>query len=173
MDEFLEILKYTLPAFIVFLTTLILIRGFFRNEQQRRSLHESELNREKTLPLRMQAFERMALFLERISPESMVIRVNKPDMSAGQLQSELLSAIRSEYEHNVAQQVYIGIETWELIKNAKNNVISLVNAAADQLKADATSLALSQKIFEQLIQLKSPPTAQALDSLKKEMGSLF
>jgi hypothetical protein len=173
MNEILEILKYTLPALLVFLTTLILIKGFFRNEEQRRSMHESELNREKTLPLRMQAYERMALFLERISPEALVIRVSKPEMTASQLQSELLSAIRSEYEHNLAQQVYLSLNTWELIKSAKNNVISLINTAADQLKDDATSMTLSQKIFEHLIQLKTPPTTQALESLIKEMERLF
>lgn len=173
MNDILEILKYTIPALIVFLTTAVLIRGFFRNEEQRRSMHETDLNREKTLPVRMQAYERMVLFLERISPESLIMRVNKPNMTAAQLQSELLSTIRSEYEHNVAQQVYISSETWESIKTAKNNIISLVNSAADQLKDDATSLTLSQKIFEQLIQLKSVPTSQALESLKKEMERLF
>jgi len=173
MDEILEILKYTVPALIVFLTTLILIRGFFRNEEQRRSRQESDLNREKILPLRMQAYERMALFLERINPESLVLRVSRPDMSAGQLQAELLSSIRTEYEHNVAQQVYVGIESWELIKTAKSNVISLINSAADQLKDDASSLSLSQKIFEQIVQLKNPPTSEALDSLKRDMERLF
>ena len=136
-------------------------------------MHATELNREKTLPVRMQAFERMALFLERISPESLVMRINKPNMTAAQLKSELLLTIRTEFEHNVAQQVYISSETWELIKSAKNNVISLVTTASDQVKDDATSLTLSQKIFEQLIQLKSPPTSQALESLKKEMKRLF
>ena len=173
MNEFLEILKYSLPALVVFLTTLVLIRGFFRNEELRRSRHESSQNRELTLPLRMQAHERMALFLERIHPESLVLRINKPGMTASQLQSELLSAIRSEYEHNVAQQVYVSIESWELIKNARNSVISMINSAAGQLKDDATSLTLSQKIFEQLIQLKNPPTSQALDSLKRDMEGLF
>ena len=173
MNEILEILKYTLPALIVFLTAVVLIRGFFRNEEQRRSRQDSELNREKTLPVRMQAYERMALFLERVSPESLVMRVNKPRMTAAQLQSELLSAIRSEFEHNAAQQVYISSDAWEKIKIAKNNVISLINSAADQLKDDATSLTLSQKIFEQLVQLKSPPTSEALEFLKKEIELLF
>ena len=173
MDEILELLKYTVPALIVFLTTLILIRGFFRNEEQRRSMEESGLNREKTLPLRMQAYERMALFLERINPESLVLRLSRPDMTAGQLQAELLSSIRTEYEHNVAQQVYVSIESWELVKTAKSNVISLINSAADQLKDDASSLALSQKIFEQIVQLKNPPTGEALDSLKRDMEGLF
>ena len=173
MNEILEIFKYTLPALIVFLTTVFVIREFFRNEEQKRNRHDSELNREKTLPVRMQAYERMALFLERISPESLVIRVNKPEMTAAQLQSELLASIRSEFEHNVAQQVYISSEAWEKIKSAKNNVISLINSAADQLKEDATSLALSQKIFEQLIESESPPTSQAMAHLKKEIERLF
>ena len=173
MNEILEILKYTLPALIVFLTALIMIRGFFRNEEQKRSRHESDLNREKTLPLRMQAYERMALFLERINPESLVLRINKPGMTSSQLQSELLSAIRSEFEHNAAQQVYLSMESWEMIKTARNNVISLINSAAGQLKDDASSLTLSQKIFEQLIQLKTPPSKEALDSLKRDMERLF
>ena len=173
MDEILEILKYTVPAFIVFLTTLILVRGFFRSEEQRRRLEESGLNRDKTLPLRMQAYERMALFLERINPESLVLRTSKPDMTAVQLQAELISAVRTEYEHNAAQQVYVSRESWELIKKTKNSVISLINTAADQLQKDANSLSLSQKIFEQLVQYKTPPTSEALDSLKRDMERLF
>jgi hypothetical protein len=173
MNEALEILKYTLPALIVFLTTVVLIRGFFRNEEQKRSMQASEMNREKTLPVRMQAYERMVLFLERIGPESLILRVNKPNMTAAQLQSELLAAIRTEFEHNIAQQVYISSEAWELTRNAKNNVINLVNSAADQLKDDASSLTLSQKIFEQLMELKTPPTSLAVETLKKEMESLF
>ena len=173
MNEYLEILKYTLPALIVFLTTVVLIRGFFNNEEQKRRRRDSEMNREKILPLRMQAYERMALFLERISPESLVMRVNQPAMTARQLQSELLSAIRSEFEHNVAQQVYISIEAWELIKSTRSNVITLVNSAADQLKDDANAMTLSQKIFEQVVQLKEPPISQALDFLKKEMEQFF
>ncbi len=173
MNEVLEILKYTLPAFIVFLTTLVLIKGFFRNEEQRISMRESEMNREKILPARMQAYERMALFLERTSPESLVMRVSKPNMTAAQLRNELLSTIRSEFEHNMAQQVYISSEAWELIKTAKNNVISLINSAADQVKEDAASMTLGKKIFEQVVQLKSPPNSQALDFLKKEMKRLF
>lgn len=173
MEEILEILKYTLPALIVFLTTLFMLRGFFRSEEQRRSMQEMDQNREKILPLRLQAYERMALFLERISPEALVLRVSKSNMNAAQLQSELLSAIRSEFEHNLAQQVYIGLETWEEIKAAKNTIISLINSAAEQVKDDATSMTLGQKIFEQLVQLKEPPINKALITLKKEMRRLF
>lgn len=173
MDIALEIVKYTLPALIVFLTAFVLIRGFIRSEEQRREREISESTQKTVLPIRLQAYERMALLLERISPESLVMRVNQPGMTARQLQNELLSSIRAEYEHNLSQQVYISSQGWELIRTARSNVINLVNVAADQVKEDATALTLSQKIFEQVVQLKSPPVQEALEFLKEEIRRLY
>ena len=125
------------------------------------------------LPIRLQAYERLALLLERISPESIIMRVSKPGMTAKQLQTELLSSIRAEFDHNVSQQVYISNEAWELIKSARGKVIHLINAAADKVKDQATALTLSQQIFEQAMELKSQPTSEAMEFLKKEMEQFF
>ena len=173
MELALELLKYTLPALIVFLTAFVLIRGFIKSDEQRRESELTESTQKTVLPLRLQAYERMALLLERISPESLVMRVNKPGMNARQLHGELLSSIRAEYEHNLSQQVYISTEAWEKIRTARSNVINLVNAANDQVKEDATAITLSQKIFEQVLQLKSPPIQEALDYLKEEIRELY
>lgn len=173
MDIVLEIIKYTLPALIVFLTAFVLIRGFIRAEEQRREKEISESSQKTVLPIRLQAYERLALLLERISPESLVMRVNQPGMTARQLQNELIASIRAEFEHNLSQQVYVSNEGWELIRTARSNVISLVNAAADQVKEDATALTLSQKIFEQVMQLKSSPVQEALEFLKAEIRELY
>ena len=151
----------------------MLIRGFIKSDEQRRDRELYESTQKTVLPLRLQAYERMALLLERISPESLVMRVNKPGMNARQLHGELLSSIRSEYEHNLSQQVYISTEAWEKIKIARSNVINLINAAKDQVKEDATSITLSQKIFEQVLQLKSPPIQEALYFLKEEIRELY
>lgn len=173
MDSTLEILKYTLPALIVLITSFIMIRGYIRSEELRREREISGSSNKTLLPIRLQAYERMALFLERISPESLVLRVNKPGMSAKQLHAELLSTVRSEYEHNLSQQVYISTRAWELVRAARGNVVNLINAAGDQVKEDATAITLSQKIFEQVVQLKSPPAQEALEFLKKEIRELF
>jgi hypothetical protein len=173
MDIVLEIVKYTLPALIVFLTAFVLIRGFIRAEEQRREKEISESSQKTVLPIRLQAYERLALLLERISPESLVMRVNQPGMTARQLQNELIASIRAEFEHNLSQQVYVSNEGWELIRTARSNVINLVNAAADQVREDATALTLSQKIFEQVMQLKSPPVQEALEFLKAEIRELY
>ncbi len=173
MDIALEILKYILPALIVFLTTYIMMKGFVKSEEQRRYREISESTQKTTLPIRLQAYERLALLLERISPESLILRVNQPGMTAKQLHSELLSSIRAEFEHNLSQQVYVSSRAWELIRAARGNVINLINAAADQVRDDASAMTLSQKVFEQLVQLKSLPTQEALDSLKKEIRELY
>ncbi len=173
MEVALEILKYILPALIVFLTTYVMIRGFKKNGEQKRNLELLETDRKTTLPIRLQAYERLTLLLERISPESLVLRVNQPGMSAKQLHNELLSSIRSEFEHNLSQQVYISSRAWELIRAARGNVVNLINAAADQVKDDATSVTLSQKVFEQVVQLKIPPTQEALEFLKEEVRELY
>ncbi len=173
MDIALEILKYTLPALIVFLTAFVLIRGFIKSEEQRRNREILESTQKTILPIRLQAYERLALLLERISPESLIMRVNQPGMTAKQLHTELLSSIRAEFEHNLSQQVYISNEAWELIRTARGNVINMANTAADQLKDDATAITLSQKIFEQVVQLKSPPVQQALDFLKEEIKQFY
>jgi hypothetical protein len=123
MEVLLEILKYTIPALIVFATVWIMLRAWSKNEDKRR---KSEFNMHITdeiLPIRLQAYERSILLLERISPDSMIMRISRNDYSARQLQQELLSNITSEFDHNIAQQTYISKEGWEKIKAAKNQII--------------------------------------------------
>ena len=173
MEILLELLKYTLPALVVFLTAFVMFRGFLRQEEMKLQKQVSDRNRKTVLPIRLQAYERLALLLERISPESIIMRVNKPGMTAKQLHSELLSSIRAEFDHNISQQVYISNEAWELIISARGKVINLINSATDQVKDEATALTLSQKIFEQTMELKAQPISEAMKFLKKEMEQFY
>ena len=173
MDIALELLKYTLPALIVFITAFLLMKGFLHSEEKRRDRETAESARKTILPMRLQAYERLALLLERISPESLIMRVNKPNMTAKQLHAELLSSIRAEFDHNLSQQVYISSQAWEMIRTARGNVINLINAASDQVRDDATAITLSQKIFEQVVQLKNSPVQEALEFLKEEAREFY
>lgn len=173
MDLLLDILKYTLPALIVFLTVLVMLRSWSRNEENRR---KSEFNMhlsDDILPVRLQAYERSILLLERISPESLVMRVSRNDYSARMLQQELLSNITSEFEHNIAQQTYMSTEAWEKMKIAKNQIINLINETAGELKPDAKGPTLGKLILERLTELKNPPSQVAIDFLKQEVKTLF
>jgi hypothetical protein len=173
MEVILEILKYTVPALIVFFTVLVMLRTWSRNEDKRR---KSEFNMHLTddiLPVRLQAYERSILLLERISPESMIMRNSRNEYSARQLQQELLSNITSEFDHNIAQQTYISTEAWDKMKATKNQIINLINETAKEVKPDAKGATLGKLILERLAELKNPPSQIAIDYLKQEVKTLF
>jgi hypothetical protein len=173
MSELLEILKYTLPAFIVFLTAYFLIRNFLENDQKIKKIDLLYKNEQFILPVRMQAYERLVLFLERISPESLLMRLNRQGMASKELHSELLTSIRAEFEHNLSQQIYVSRESWEVIKNARSNLINIINTAARSIEPGSPSIKLSQTILESIIETEKSPTDVAIDFLKKEIKELF
>ncbi len=173
MDVIPEILKYTIPAFIVFLTSYLLIVSQNKNDEKRRHAELAMTGKKTILPVRLQAYERLALLLERISPESIIMRQNLSNLTAKQLQAELLAAIRAEFDHNLSQQVYISFEAWERIKNARSNIISLINNAAQQIEPNASAYTLSQKILDLVMEHKNSLTAPALEILKKEIQELY
>jgi hypothetical protein len=173
MSDFLEILKYTLPALIVFLTAYLLISKFLRNEQKIKRIDLLFKNQQFILPVRMQAYERLVLFLERISPESLIMRLNRQGMTSQELHSELLTSIRAEFEHNLSQQIYVSRESWEVIKNARSNLVNIINTAAQSTEPGSSSMKLSQTILETIIENEKSPTDVAIDFIKKEIKDLF
>ncbi|MBN4061780.1 MAG: hypothetical protein COA57_06325 [Flavobacteriales bacterium] len=168
-----DILKIAIPAGLVVLVAYLIVKKFFENEEKKRRYESRKGNQQYTLPVRLQAYERMILFLERVSPESMLMRMNKPGMSAKALQSELTKTIRQEYEHNMAQQIYISNGAWELVKNAKEEMIRLVNIAASKMRDKATGLELSKTIFTMISEVGALPTHVAINYLKKEVRRMF
>jgi hypothetical protein len=173
MNEVLEILKYTLPALIVLIATVLIIKQMVKNDQSKRSYEIISKNQQIITPVRLQAYERLTLLLERLSPESLIMRVSKPNMTAKQLQAELLSTIRSEFDHNVSQQIYVTPQLWEIIKNSRAKLTQLINSAASRLKPDAPAFALSKLILENLMVKDKSPTSLALKALKNEIKLLY
>ncbi len=173
MYELLEILKYTIPALVVFATAYFIIKSFIENEQKKKLLDLRSGDQKLIMPIRLQAYERLTLFLERISAESIIMRVQKPEMLSKQLQAEILSTIRAEFEHNLSQQIYISSNAWEVIKSAKENMIKLINTAGDKIKPDAPALELSRAILEMVVEAEKSPTTIAVEFLKKEIKQFY
>jgi len=171
--ELLEILKYTLPSLIAFLTAYLLVGSMLKHDEKRRRFEMIIQNQKFITPIRLQAYERITILLERISPESLVMRLNEPTATCQQLQADLLAAIRAEFEHNFSQQIYLSPEAWEIIKVAKNNTIKLINLAADRVEDNAPSIQLSRTILEMMMESEQSPVAGAIAFLKKEMQQFF
>jgi len=125
------------------------------------------------LPNRVEAYQRIILLLERISPNSLVMRNHSASLTAKDMQSVLLKAIREEFEHNIAQQIFISTESWETVKNAKEEIVKIINLAGSQLTNTASATELANKIFEITSELKNIPTEVSVKILKKELHELF
>ena len=172
MDSFFELLKFILPAAIVFLTTYYLVKNFLDHERNKKTIDLKLANQAILTPIRLQAYERVVLFLERINPSSMVMRLNKTGNSAS-FQGELLKTIRSDFEHNLSQQIYISTAAWNATVRAKEETIKVINVSASKVNADSSALELAQAIVSVTAQLTEMPTKQAIDLIKKEISKEF
>lgn len=169
----LEILKYTLPSVVVFFTVYFVIKTYFDDIEKKRQYKSAFKNKEVILPVRLQAYERIILFLERISPDSLIMRISQPGMNSRQLQSEMHAAIRAEFEHNLSQQLYISPKAWELIKGARTGTINMINTAAQKVPVDAPYMLLSKELLDLSVQEEETPVSVAISFLKTEVQSLF
>lgn len=169
----LELLRYTIPAVVVLITVFILVYWFYKNDEKRRQ-HELRLeNRKIIVPIRLQAYERLTLLLERIAPENLLIRVKRHGMGFRDLQKELLQSIRSEFDHNLSQQIYVSDKAWEVVVGAKENVVKLINNTSMKVEKDATAMDFSKAILEWMVTGDVHSPKAAIEYLRKEASLYF
>ena len=173
MDALIDFGKILLPAGTVLYAMYLVIKSFLTKEMERKIIDIKIKNTETVLPIRLQAYERICLFLERISPNNLVIRLNDASLSAAQFQQVLVNEIRQEFNHNLSQQVYLSDEAWEMVKNAMEDIVSVVNIAAQQLKGDDKSVDLAKRIFELMMEKNNDPVLIALKKVKDEIRTSF
>lgn len=173
MDALLDFIKILVPASVVLYAVYLMVRSFIIKEIELKKLEVRSRSIETVLPVRLQAYERMTLFLERMSPQNLLVRINQPGITSREFHKLLLEEIRNEYNHNVSQQIYIGEEVWSQIKNAKEDLILLINEAAQTTPADSPSIEIAKKIFELQLNKNVDPVGHALSELKKEIQRTF
>lgn len=172
--QIIEILKYTLPALIVFGTAYFTLTSYLRKEMAAKALG-LKMNRHKdVVMLRLQAYERLALFLERIRLESIIERVLAPDMKAAELQYALTQTIQNEFEYNLSQQMYVSSDAWKIVTQTKEEMIKTVNLIAAGVQPGETATVLAGNILTCLRNANAiPPNEYALEYLKTECRELF
>ncbi|NOY51763.1 MAG: hypothetical protein GXO88_14520 [Chlorobi bacterium] len=176
-----------IPVLLVLIAVYLMLRYFAnQNEKQFDFLkanqdltrlkleNDRKKDREKVLiPLRLQAYERMVLFLERINPPNMLTREMQSGLNAGQLQALVLKSVREEYEHNMSQQLYIEEKSWEQIKAAKEKIVQLVNTSASQVKPDEPAIKLANEILTFEFGAHSDPIEKAMLAIKNEIKNNY
>lgn len=125
------------------------------------------------LPLQLQAYERIVLFVERISPQSLISRVNQPGFTVLDMQIGMVSSIKSEYDHNVSQQIYVTAAAWEAVKTVKEQTISIINQVALKLPPDANAIELNKQLLELFMAQKESPAEIAAEIINVEAKKLM
>ena len=170
-DKLLEIAAYTLPALITGGVAFVMMQKFYNSEESKRKFELLRENQKQALPIRLQAYERMVLLLERINPTHLLLSVAPVGKSKDDYATLLTHQIQTEFEHNLSQQIYLTAETWQIILKAKNSTIQMIRKQALREEvADADKM--REAIMLELTEVEAPSSI-AISYLKEELKTVF
>jgi hypothetical protein len=172
MDLLTVILAATIPAVLILIIVYLVIDKMLKAENTRRSFEIRKSSVQTITPIKLKAYERMVILLERINPESLLTRQTLKDTSALQLQSALLQQIRQEWEHNISQQLYIKSDSWIMLRNAKESMVQLINTCAAEATMNASALDFAKLIIETYQSVEKTPLDAALTMLKVDIAKM-
>jgi hypothetical protein len=169
VSTILEILKYVIPALVVLIATNMVVTRFLNTQFRQKQLTMLSQTQDVTIRLRLQAYERLALFVERIHPRQLVPRLYQQGMTVADLQQVLVFNINTEFEHNLAQQIYVSREAWETIRRTKEQEIAMISQIAKNLDPAAPAKELHLKIVDYVLTTTAElPTEIALNLINEE-----
>lgn len=169
----LEVLKYTIPALVVLLSTWLATEKQMKNEAARRNFELRKQSQKTITAVRLQAYERFTLLLERLEPSRMLLRLDISALNCQQLQQQLLEVIRKEFDHNLSQQIYVSDEVWTNIVFAKEEMLRFVNTCAQQFAATDDAMMMAKLLVTSYATNGETPTQRALEALKTEVRTLM
>ncbi len=173
METALEILKYILPALIVFATVYFMMKRYLDMQYSTQILKFKQEQAKNTLPVKFKAYERMAIFCERISLDNLSYRLSSQNIDAKSMGNAMLIAIQQEFEHNMSQQVYISEPLWQIITLAKDQMQNIITTAASDSSVGGSPAALVQKALELQNKMGGSPVNTARKAIKKEIDIII
>lgn len=169
----IELLKYSIPALIVLGATWIVMYKLFQNEQQKREWELRRLAQKEISPIRLRAYERLCLLLERTTPERMLGDMNLGEMTIFDVQQQILRTLKLEYDHNLSQQIYVSNEVWDKLISARDQMASFAIAMTKQVPPESNAQGYAEVLIRAYHSNGDTPNQLALDALKQEAAGLL
>ena len=169
--KIIELISYTLPAIVTGLVAYYFFDLHTKNEEGRRRYLLNKEEQKNSLPLRLQAYERMSLYMERINPTKLLIRIAPISNDKNDYENLIIAHVEQEFEHNLTQQIYMSDECWTIIVTAKNATIQMIRKANMSDRVDNADK-LREVVLSDLMEKQSPSNA-ALAYIKNEVGQLW
>ena len=173
MTEILDQLDFILPAVLVMMLAVYMLNKVLNHDHTRRVFEYKKSAAKQMVPLRAQAYERLTLFLERMQPTNLLVRVQTPNMQSISLHRALIQTIRSEYDHNMSQQVYVSDEAWDLINQAKDQLLTVINEQVRSVSPNSDATEFGKLIIEASLEEHKWLIDEALSLLKKEFRANY
>jgi hypothetical protein len=174
MEQFFELLKYTIPAVIVFATAYFMLKTYLDDNYRVYAANQRFEAQKVTLPIRLQAYERLTLLCDRISIPNTLLRIRMPGMTVADLRGALMIAVSQEFDHNTAQQVYVSDTLWKIITLAKADTLGLISQASEGLDPAAGDDLLVNRLLSAIDERGEVTLLQkALIAIRTEAGQLF
>lgn len=168
-----QVLPYILLVLVMVFGFWLILHSMYRNEEKKRQFELKRESQKTVSPIRLRAYERLALLLERTTPAHMLVGLDLSNMTVTQLQQQLLQTIRAEFEHNMSQQVYVSDEVWTLVLNARDQMAAFVIGMATQLPPDATAQTYATTLLTAYNSNGQTPSDKALEELRNEAKGLM
>jgi hypothetical protein len=173
LNILVDIMKFVIPSVLIFIIVYTLVGKFLGQQMDKMRMEYRMQMKSDLIPIKLQAYERVVLFLERISLQFLIKSHNTKDISATALKSLMIGVINQEYNHNLSQQIYISGQGWTMVKIVKEEVIAVINIAYSNLNEGATGIDLSKLIVERLMETEEQPTQKGINFLKSEVQLFF
>jgi hypothetical protein len=169
----MDIIKLFVAGMAIVGATFALIKPYIDRNERMQLLELKKAASNQTLPLRLQAYERVVLFVERVNPANLLIRMNANAYSASELHSLVVAEIRNEYQHNISQQIYVSLKAWGVVRRVKDDTMSIVTNAVKGLPEGASGLDLSRTVLQHLSTLEENPYDIATAVIRQDLDSIL
>lgn len=168
----LEIIKITLPAFIVFFTVYTLFKQFLEGQIRLKNIESQQKNMNHSFPAKIQAMERLVLLMERIRINNLLLRLDTGEMSAKELRAVLLLGIQQEFDHNVSQRLYVSEKLWEILTLTRFEITQIIAQSYNEASGNSVD-SFKKNMQEKLAEFQKDPVDIAIDAIKKEAAILL
>lgn len=170
---YLDVILVSVPILIIFVLLFLLMHAWFKNQMKIKAMEQHDRNAQFTRPLKIQAYERLMLFCERVSLQNLLLRIQTSDMSARDLKSALILSVQQEFEYNLSQQLYVSDKLWQIIKLAKNQLIEIITHVGSKVAPKASGEEFSKQLIIFLESQKHDPIETAKMAIKKESSLML
>ncbi|TCC94538.1 hypothetical protein EZ428_07140 [Pedobacter frigiditerrae] len=170
---FTQVAIFAFGGIITVAAAYFLLKNDIQNYFRFKTLEANKDSRSSLFPLRLQAYERLIIFTERINPANLLVRLHQQGIGVKELQAIILNDIKSEYQHNITQQLYVDSISWNVVRKLKDDTIAMVNNVVQGLPETATGIDISKKVLQHMSGIEENPYDLTIDHLKKDIHKLF